>query len=101
MFLFPGILCLVVSAMFSWMISNFIVLCMSVPDACSTVSVPIMTAVASVEVERSGLLRYQPSYAVDEYILRYVSRLHTYRLEIVSIGKAMTVIVGNEEDVKA
>lgn len=43
------------------------------------------------------MLRYLPSYYVDEHILRYFPRPDACRLAMVSVDQTLTINFGNEE----
>lgn len=54
---------------------------------CSTEPVSFITAVANVLVGACSLPRYPPPYPVEEYILRYASRLDPPRCLMVPVGQ--------------
>lgn len=87
--------------MLSRLLSDLIVLCANVPDACSTGSISLMSAVANVALSTGDLLRYSPSYAVHEYISQCIPRLDARRFAIIPVCQALTVNGGSEEREKA
>lgn len=83
--------------MFSRLVLDLFVLCTNLLDVRSTISMSLMSVVANVAVGACGLMRYPSPYPVDEYFLRYVSRLDACQLAMMPVSRTLNDNVCNEE----
>lgn len=88
---------IVVSVMFSGLVSDFNVLCANVLNVRSPEPVSTMSTATNVAAGAGGVVRYAPPYHFDEYISRYVPRFDARRFTMISVGQRLTVKMGNKE----
>lgn len=65
-------------------------------DMCAE-SVSDMSVAINPAIGASGTLQFLPSYSVDDYIRRWLSRLGTCRFAILPAGSTLMMMVGRLE----
>lgn len=80
--------------------AEFLPSLMALADICSSLclnSVSDMTAANIVTVDAGGVLRFPPTYSVDEYVCRWCGRVDARRFSIFSTVSTLTVTTARSE----